>query len=92
MNQFWFVSVKIRIIISFSITTLSWSNLPGEEFIFKCSISTTFLSFNLLNIEGVSHYSSKLPKLHVSSSKMTLSEYTPPGAEFALNKIHLNRL
>ena len=55
--------------ILFSITTFSWANLSGKEFIFKCPITNLlrFLSFNLLNIEGVSHGSSKLPKLHVSS-------------------------
>ena len=75
-------------------TTCSWLNLPGETFRFKCPMTNllTFLSFNLRNIEEVSHGSSKLPKLHVLSSKMALSKYTPLGAEFVLQNFYLNRL
>ena len=48
------------------------SNFPtaiSKELIFKWPIThlLTFLSFNLLNIEVVSHGSSKLPELHISS-------------------------
>ena len=65
-----------------------------ESYFESCPITNllTFLSFNLFNIERVSHGSSKLPKLHVSSSKMALSKYTPLGVEFVLKKFYLNRL
>ena len=52
----------------------------------------TFLTFNLLNIEGVSHGSSKLTKLQVSSSKMALSKYTSLSFKLVLKKNYLNRL
>ena len=60
-------------------------------FIFKSPITNLlrFLSFDLLNIEGVSHGSSKVPKLHISSSKMALSKYTPLGVEFVLKNFNL---
>ena len=65
-----------------------------ESYFESCPITNllTFLSFNLFKIERVSHGSSKLPKLHVSSSKMALSKYTPLGVEFVLKKFYLNRL
>ena len=69
-----------RIWILFPIITFSWS--------ITCPITKLLkvLNFNLLRIEGVSHGSSKLPKLHVSSSKLALSRYTRLGVEFILKK------
>ena len=50
--------------ILFLIITVSWSNVLGQTFIFKCPITNLlkFLNLNLLNNEGVSHGSSTLPE------------------------------
>ena len=77
---------KTRIVVGFSskleyqhcfqlLLLFSSSDLLGKEFIFKCPIThlLTFLSFNLPNIQGVPQGLSKLPKLHVSPSKIVLS-------------------
>ena len=50
--------------ILFLIITVSWSNVLGQTFIFKCPITNLlkFLNLNLLNNEGVSHGSFTLPE------------------------------